>query len=784
MKKIRFCDAWEFWKDGQESSRQQIDLPHDAMIHEKRDPALEGGNATGFYPGGKYYYKKEIFGAEDYKDKTILVEFEGVYMNATVYLNDEKVGGWIYGYTNFYVDLTGKLLPGKTNTLVVEVDNSKTPNSRWYSGSGIYRPVNLWIGDKYHILPQGVKVKTVSTDPAEIEVSVAAVMAPDMCLCCEIIDENGKVIATGAPEDGVAAIKIPQAKLWSDETPNLYHIRTRLKKDNRLLDEAVERFGIRLLTWDASHGFQVNGQTVKLRGGCIHHDNGMLGACTYDTAERRRLEKMKAFGFNAIRSSHNPAGKNLLDICDELGMYVLDESFDQWKVPQSTYDYAGYFDQEWKKDVEALVSKDYNHPSVIMYCIGNEITDTGLPHGAAICKLLNDEFHRLDATRPTTIANNAMLSVMADLQSKKQSDTTVGSSDVNDVVALLPKIMASITAESLEALCGECFKNVDIVGYNYGTNLYEKTHERIGDRIILSTETFPSHMADNWKAVEAHAYVIGDFLWTAWDYLGETGVGVPTYNSDRAPFSKPYPCLTASCGSFDLNGNPETQAYYNAILWGAYDRPYIAVRPLNHSKEAYTLGSWRQSDAIPSWDWAGHEGKTAQIEVYGRGASVELILNGKSAGVETFADCKAVFELPYAAGTLEAVTYDGQGNVLGRETLSTTGNQTYLSICPEAATMTASEDALAYVHIRLVDAQGNLKMNEDRKIHVSVSGAGELLAFGSARPETEESFYTGEYTTWHGQTLAIIKKTQRPGTVTLSARIEDTLIAESKLEVW
>lgn len=786
MKREKFCRDWRFWKEGNEDKAVCLDLPHDAMIFEKRDPNLENGNATGFFPGGKYIYTKTIFGDDNLMDQTLLLEFEGVYMNSSVYLNGEKVGGRLYGYSDFFVDLSGKLRKGEENELKVVVDNSRTPNSRWYSGSGIYRPVFLWKGALAHILPDGIKVRTISTNPAVLEISITARMEEGMELLSSI-EKDGSVVAQMTGANGI--VEIPDAVLWSSETPSLYTIRTKLLQGGKVIDEGVECFGIRTLAWDAERGFQVNGDTVKLRGGCIHHDHGLLGACAYEQAERRRVRKLKEFGYNAIRYSHNPADKNFLNICDELGMYVIDETFDQWLLPQSKYDYAGYFAEEWKKDVCSLVNKDYNHPCVIMYCIGNEITDTGLPIGVEMSKELNEVFHKLDSTRPTMIAINSMLSVLAARQAERKKaeeadgktpdDKTVGSADVNDIVTLLPKIMASITPESLEELIGKCISYVDIVGYNYGHNLYEGTHLLAPERVILSSETFPKKMDNNWEVVCNNDYLIGDFMWTAWDYLGEAGVGLPVYGTEQAPFSKSYPCLTAGCGSFDLTGYPESQAYYAAALWGFLKEPYIGVRPVYHSGEKYTLGQWRLTDSINCWTWPGAEGKTAEIEIFSPGAYTELFQNGKSLGRKKLKNCRCTFETPYIPGELKAVSYDINGHEIGTGVLKTADNTEKLTMIAEKAMIAANGEDLAYIAVNITDEAGNIKMTTDKKVRVSVEGEGVLLAVGSGNPETEESFFAGEYTSWHGRVLAIVKSTDTAGKIKVMAEaegIESTMI--------
>lgn len=781
MLREKWNKDWKFWKDGDQDHAVVLQLPHDAMIHEKRDPAVDNGGATGFLPGGKYFYEKILDWKDEYKGKSLILEFEGIYMNSSVLLNGRTVGGRLYGYSGFFIEITGKLNKGK-NVLTVIADNSDTPNSRWYSGSGIYRDVNFWIGGKNCIHPEGIKVKTVSTDPAVIQVRVDApdVVPEDIRLT---IIKDGEIVACGDGADTL--ITIPDASLWSAESPALYTVRAELVENGTVVDTAEDCFGIRSLSWSAKTGFCVNGKTVKLKGGCVHHDHGILGACAYEKAEYRRVKKLREMGFNAIRYAHNPAQKSFLRACDELGMYVVDESFDQWKVPQTAHDYALHFDSEWQKDVASLVSKDYNHPSVVMYCVGNEITDTGLPFGGAICKGINAAFKALDDSRPTLIAINSMLSTLANMKAKQAAggkSEDVGSKEVNDIVALLPKIMASITPESLEEIIHDCVEAVDIVGYNYGGNLYAGTHLLAPDRVILSSETFPRRMADNWALVNANEYVIGDFHWTAWDYLGEAGVGLPAYGTTKASFSKPYPCLTAACGSFDLTGFPESAAFYAAILWGAYHKPYIGVRPLTHSGEEYTLGNWRFSDSIPCWTWNGYVGKIAQVEVFSEGAEVELFVNGVSVGKKTLEKARADFELSYTPGVLTAVSYNSDGAEFARTELASADRVTKLCVEPEDSIIKADGKDLAFIAVGLRDSRGVLKMTSTADITVSLEGPAKLLAFGSADPCAEPEYYSGHFGTYNGRALAVIQSTGESGIIRITASADGMDSADAEIE--
>ncbi len=762
MIKQNWNKAWLFNKYG-ESKYRRVDLPHDAMLEEKRVPDLENGSASGFYPGGKYIYQKTLRADEALITKTVLLEFEGVYMDSDVYLNDERVGGHYYGYTNFFVDLTGKLKCG-LNFIEVVADNTKQPNSRWYTGSGIYRNVNLYVGGKEHFIPTETKITTLSLSPARI--LVESQPSDSACIVTATVKKNGKAVAKG--KGSRCEITIPQADLWSAEQPNRYELILILKKDGKTVDKEIIPFGLREIVWNAEEGLKINGNSVKLKGGCIHHDNGLLGACENKKAACRKIRKLKEFGYNAIRYSHYPISKDMLDACDELGMYVVEESFDQWHIPQTKYDYSTHFDEQCYEDLSALIRKDYNRPSVIMYCVGNEISDVGLPGADKTCERLVSFIKKFDKTRPVTLANNALLTALSVKAAEKKQ--TAGSKEVNDVVAALAEAAKSLTPEYVEAIAGNVFEKIDIVGYNYTEGLYKRTHELQPDRVILSSETFPSKIGRNWKLVESLPYVIGDFMWTAWDYIGEAGVGMPFYGSSRAPFSKPYPCMLASCGSFDITGYPEVQAYYTAIVWGQYVKPYIAVRPLNHSGEEYTVGKWRLTDAIHSWSWNGCEGKEAEIEVYGNGDEIELFKDGISLGRKQFEDCRAFFKTEYSPGTLKAVMYK-DGKETETDMLTTAGAETVLNVEAED-TVIKSDGDVTWLNISLTDKSGIVKPLEEKKITVSVTGAAQLKGLGSANPSTEESYLSDSVTTYYGRAQAIIESKKIAGKIKVTVTSE------------
>ena len=771
MQKIKLNDNWQFWRWDEVSKKRTVTLPHDAMLAEKRLPNIKNGSAAGYFPGGKYTYEKVIFGDSCYENQTLILEFGGVYQKACVYLNGELVGSHIYGFTNFFVDISGKLRIGEENILRVTADNSQTPNCRWYTGSGIYRDVYLYVGEKCAILPEGLRVHTVSIDPAVLQVNVKTTL-PTEQIKIAVCDADGTVVAEGAGAS--CKITVPNAKLWDAVHPNLYTVRVSVyDADGILLDISEEKTGIRVLSWDVEKGFQVNGNTVKLRGGCVHHDNGILGACEYQVASHRRVAIMKECGFNTIRMSHNPSSKELLQACDELGMYLINEAFDVWRHSQSDYDYSLYFDEEWRTDMEAMISSSYNHPSVIMHGIGNEIFDTGMEEGAKTSKLLADYCHTHDPSRPVLNSFNLLtigfgsMGVGTGDNSKKPDDivdpyeetggiTMAGSLLANTVMTLAPAIMKLIAGpKKIAKVAAGPLADVDITGFNYAPHMIEPYKNLFPDRVQLSSETHPSEMARNWKLVEKYPYLIGDCMWAGWDYLGEAGVGLPVYGKGNKEFVKPYPCICADVGSVNLLGQIESQGHYAQAIWGFSEKPYIAVRPVDHSGEPYFLGKWRLTDAIPSWTWHGCEGKKAEISVYSQGDCIVLSLNGKKLGQKKLVDCKADFSVSYAAGELVAVSLDTTGKEISRTSLQT-AEKTVIPVI-EAEKPYLKDADIHYVWIHLKDENGILNMQAETDVTVAVTG-GELLALGSANAMTEDNYLSGCCKTHRGSALAIVRK--------------------------
>lgn len=766
-----FNRGWGFCKKG--GAKTVVDLPHDAMLTEERSKTCPNGDKAAYYPGGVYLYEKRfVIKAED-MGKYIAILFEGVYRHATVSVNGKVLACHACGYTEFSVDISDEVLAGE-NIVAVAVDNSLEPNSRWYSGSGIYRPVHLVIKDKKHIT--GLTITTKSCFPAVIEVRADAEGAK-----VEILD-GGKVVTSGT----LGELEIPDAKLWSAEHPNRYTCVVRTASD-----EWRESFGIRKIEWSAKTGLLINGAETLLRGGCIHHDNGVLGACAFADAEERRVRIMKKAGYNAIRSAHNPCSRTLLDACDRLGMYVMDEAFDGWYTPKTHHDYSRNFEKEHVSDLEAMVKRDRNHPSVIMYSIGNEVTETAEARGIKLTGEMTERIHQLDCTRPVTCGINAMLNLLSAkgrgiyqdngeykpepllprVESKKQKES--GSALFNMLMQRmnwLTNVMAGSRAG--DASTREAAEKLDILGLNYGSSRYDKDARKYPARITVGSETLVEKLPYNWERVKKYKSLIGDFVWTSWDYLGEAGIGDWTY------YSYDGMMLAAGCGTIDLIGTVGAESYFQQIVWGLRSQPYLCVRPVTHAKETPRKSRWRFTDAIDSWNWQGCEGKKAVVEVFSDAHQIRLYLNGKRIGSQKVRRYRTRFRLRYEPRVLEAAACDKTGRELSRSALATGGNETRITLSPEKKQLKANGQDLCFLPITLTDEKGIYKPSKDVRINVHVEGAGILQGLGSALCKTDEVFDKDYHDTYYGRALAVVRAGYQPGRikVTVSA---DGLTAQS-----
>ncbi|MBU3875783.1 DUF4982 domain-containing protein [Faecalicatena sp. AGMB00832] len=806
---MKFNDNWKFWIEGDSFAlvwnipdiAREVTLPHDAMIEKPAHEESLNGVNTGYRDGDVYNYVKLFQAPEEYKDKTVMLKFEGVYMNAFVYVNGQLAGKNPFGYTTFYVPLNNFLRFGQENEIRVQVRNGAMTNSRWYSGGGIYRDVYLLVSDLVHIVPEGVQVKTESADEeyavlhVDTELENCFHTPAELVLETVIQDTAGNIAAQDSTVVTVFAqekrkmsqrVTVVKPELWSDDTPVLYTCVTRLIKDGKVIDESSEKFGIRTLSLDARRGLRVNGSTVKLRGACIHHDSGLLGAATYDSVQFRQIRKLKEAGFNAIRMSHHPMAPAMLRACDELGMFVMDETFDMWNRCKSNYDYGLYFQEWWEKDVTAMVRKDFNHPSVILYSVGNEIPEIGTDHGAKICHDLSSKIKELDDTRFTLASINGVFAagdqvdrIVADVVSDLSKAGKIDG-NVNDFMTLMDGHMDEIVVhnaitERLEKACA----GVDIAGYNYMTARYELDGEAYPNRVIVGSETYPPEIARNWNLVEKLDHVIGDFTWTGWDYIGEAGVGVPAYQWGEGGFGAGFPCQLAYPGDLDITGFRRPASYYREAVFGLRTKPYIAVQDPNRYGQQLIKTPWVISDTVSSWTWGGCEGKPVVVEVYSQGKETELFINGKSCGRKPAgkaAGFRTLFETTYEPGTILAVSYDEDGNQMGQIELHTAGEDRNLVLTAEPE----MKDQMIYIDAVLCDQDGNTVTDSDMKITLNVEGCAEAVGFGSGNPKPKYNFNEGVTETFHGRAQIILMRTGS-GKIQVKVSAEDGKTAELNL---
>ncbi|MFE4834558.1 glycoside hydrolase family 2 TIM barrel-domain containing protein [Arthrobacter sp. NPDC056691] len=800
MLRTSFNDGWTVHAEHDAGAPPvgPVTLPYDAMLHEPRTADTPAGMGTGFHPGGRYRYTKRFQAPEQWRDRSVLVEFEGVYHRSEVYLNGELIGGRRSGYAVFHVPLTAQLRFGEENTLEVVADTTDQPNSRWYSGSGIYRPVNVLVGGLVHVPPFGARFATTRVDTdgtatlvatvdlvnddsteqeVRVEVSISAPGGSELAGGAETV-----TLSPGARTSVRLPISVGNAELWSPDSPQLHDAGVRITDGADLLDAVETQTGLRTITVDSTHGFRINGTPYKLRGACIHHDNGVIGAVELDAAADRRVRILKAAGYNAIRSSHNPTSPAILRACDRHGLMVMDELSDAWYFPKLSYDYGLDFETEWERDLEAMIARGFNHPSVVMWSIGNEIAETSQPKGIALGHRIAGRTRELDPTRPVTNGINLLLNTVAPDDAKKAESVAKARENghnasknmitiLNFAMSALEKVMPLIVAgKRTDTRTKDAFAALDVAGYNYGTGRYRKDHQTHPDRVIVGSETVPPQLFKNWALVEELPWVIGDFQWTGWDYIGEAGISVIRYGEPRRLFL-PYPALLAGTPVVDITGHLQTQAHLNQIIWGLRAGPVIAVQPVNHAGQKQSKTGWRSTNSIASWSWEGYEGKNAVIEVYANAHRIDLNLNGRTIGsrIMTVKDqYLATFKVPYEPGELTAITYDRSGREIARDTLRSAGTSLRIQLSPEADTVTSGGEDLLFVPIAFTDEDGIVRPLADREVTVDVDGDGELLGSGSGNPITADEFSRGQFTTFYGRGLAVIRPTAASGTITVT----------------
>lgn len=761
---LNFDEGWRFFRGGMQGAEQpafndsawrKVDLPHDYSIedrpgtHSPFDPAAISQISGGFTTGGTAWYRKTFKLAVQARAKRILIRFDGVYMNATVYVNGHYIDTHPYGYTSFSYDITSSVKTGD-NLIAVEVKN-EGQNSRWYSGSGIYRHVWLETPDPVHIRHQFITSPDANSRLAHVLVKTLLINESRKNTTVRVLTrltflkgrpvsqaESHVELPAGKEAELRQVLDVKAPHLWSCNSPALYETTTDLFIGDSLIYSNTTSTGIRTLSFDQASGFRLNGNVLKLQGGCVHNDNGPLGARAYDRAEERKIGLLKASGFNAIRCSHNPPSPAFLDACDRLGMLVMDEAFDMWTVGKNPYDYHLYFADWAHRDIESMVLRDRNHPSIILWSIGNEIPEKAEASGAAIAERLKGYIKELDSTRPVTSAVN-------DLRPDKD----------------------------------RFFSMLDIAGYNYAAggdhlqpDLYASDHLRLPGRMMLGTESYPREAFASWMSVLDHPYVLGDFVWTAWDYLGEAGIGWIGYPQNGNSF----PWNLAFTGDLDICGWKRPQSYYRDVLWKKDQLSVFVVPPVPSFKNNPLKSSWAKwdwDDVVAEWNWKGYEHQPLDVQVYSTFESVELFLNKRSLGkkeVNKSTRFIASWKVAYQAGELKAIGYK-KGKIAGTSILQTAGAPQAIRLSADRSELHAGVQDLAYITVELTDSQGIRDPRAELPVKFSLSGDAEIIGIGNANPLSTESYQQSSRTTWKGRCLVIIKAGKIPGKVSLNAGV-------------
>ena len=814
-----------------ESTLREVDLPHDYMICSSVKKDAPAGASSGFFTEGVAYYTKMIAIPKEWENDDVFLKFDGVMMNATVAVNGGKVALQHYGYAPFAVDITPYIYFDSDNRVTITVNPSMQPNSRWYTGAGIFRSVELVHFPKLHISDDGIfgYTKDIEYDSegnairayihTEIQVQnntldnkmarVSAFLTKDGS--DEVIISRSQKIQVNpaSTETAVISFILDKPELWDAENPNLYRLhgsvtdlgtfRTHfISTEKGTCDETFVLFGVKTVTADVLHGLRINGKTVKLKGGCLHHDNGMLGAVSLYDPEFRKLSIMKAIGFNAIRTTHNPPSSALMEACDRIGMYVFDEAFDAWGIMKQPGDYNQFFDTDWEKDLTAFMKRDRNHPSVIIWSTGNEIPERGgLGNGYTLATRLARKAHSLDPSRPVSNAICSYWSGLDDELTAENMKKIMGNAASD--ASPLQNADGGKNDTSWEELSEAFTNDLDIVGYNYMEDKYALDHEMFPERVILGSENYPKEIGIRWPMVESTPYVIGDFTWTAFDYIGEAGIGKSVFLDEDDPMHKiggfalmshgsPYPWRLANDADVDINGHILPQGEYRSVVWGS-DKTYLySYDPATYGKKEL-ISNWGFTDIRKSWNWDDAENKPVFVAVFSNADSVELFLNGRSTGI-----CRKgeklvsglpgsfLFDIKYAPGTLEAVSYKGN-EVISKDTLVTTGPVSTIKLTAEKSEIAADGHSVTYVQAELLDAAGNLVPVADNRLTATVSGAGFLAAFGSANPITAENYTEGAFTAYRGRATAIIRSGYTSGTCTLTISGEGLESVSTKIDI-
>ena len=789
MKRTSIDRDWLFVRRGLQNYPQMmtagaetVHLPHDFTIGTDVSAETPEVGGTGYYRGGIGTYTKYIDCAAEPDDQRYLVEIDGAYRNTEVTLNGNLICQQPNGYMPFHADLTPYLKPGQPNRLSISANNSAPYDSRWYNGSGLYRHVDLLSGPSVHLAPWSIFARTerVSGDGTAIvladvtvENHTAKTVTEQVTLTLteEGVGEPSAVatVPVTVPPLGRRAARlrlaVKQAALWDLENPRLYAATAALC--NGETDSTL--FGIRMITVDAADGLLLNGLSLKLKGGCVHHTNGLLGAVSLYDAEYRKFVIMKQAGFNAVRCAHNPPSRDMLEACDRLGLLVLDEAFDMWRMREGSLagDYHQFFNSHWRADLERMITRDRNHPCIFMWSIGNEIGErNGLSGGFSLAAEIADNARQLDSTRPITSAIPVPFNGLDDDGMDKMMQSWSEMLKKGLPAGGLQNLGNPFVDQAWGDMTAPFAAPLDVVGYNYLDERYEKDGAAFPHRVICGLESYPSNIDIIWDKVEQLPFVIGDFTWTAVDYIGEAGLGQAAYvTAEEAKKARPFqgapvhfPWRTAFCGDFDLIGQPRPQLHYRQIVWGS-EKTYLQARVPANMQKVEVLSRWGWPEAYQAWDFAGWEGHPTKVDVYSRADEVELILNGSSLGRQPVGKAnrfRTIFDVIYQPGTLTAVSYTG-GREISRASLETVGLPAAIRLSADKLLIPADGQSLVHVLAELVDEQGRLVQLDDRLATASLEGAAQLMAFGNGRPITTENYTDGRFTSYLGRWVAILR---------------------------
>ena len=730
--------------------------------------ASAGAGNTGWVVGGTGWYRKNFKSPQRKAGERVELCFDGAFQESEVWLNGESLGVNIYGYGGFAFDLTSRLRPAAINTLAVRVRNIGE-TSRWYSGSGLYRHVWLTVTGPVRVSTWGLSVSTPqiseSAATAVVDVDIDSQAPVDSLVDIRAIvhDPSGKIVAveqgrahitSGAHGKARIELTVPRPLLWEPEHPYLYQVEVTLVVDGHTTDRTRTRFGIRSIAVSAERGLTINGKPVKLRGACIHADNGILGTAAIDRAEVRKVELLKSYGYNAVRMGHQMFSPAFMNACDEAGMLVQDEVFDTWEQAKwLKNDYSHYFKEHWKNDLTRLIVQHRNHPSVIFWSIGNEIPEANTPRGAEIAAELRRTVLELDSSRLITAALVGAFGREGEPQRR----------------------------------------SLDVIGYNYRQEAYEEDHKDFPGLVFMSTEEFSRDMYDGWQKVEKYPYVIGEFIWSGLDYLGEVGSGSSELRPlDYKPPSRKdvpyltnfwdYPAFQSGCGEIDINGHRKPQGLYRDVLWSRSKLELLVQRPTPPGTYE-RISDWGWHDELESWTWSEPSDRPMTVRAYTSGDSVQLVLNDRSIArkaVRPEDKLKAEFEVSYVPGELVAIAFK-DGVEIARKTLQTVGPPAKLRLRAERTHIASSPIDLAYVFAEVCDAQGRRIPDANVPLTFAVEGVARLRASGSANPRGLKSFSSPKCTTFHGEALAIVQPTSRSGQATL--RVDSAGLAGDQLVI-